>query len=63
MQIERKFLSVVEAEQMTGLSRWTWRRHAYSGRLAYSKVGSRLLLPIEEINRFIEEGMRPSRPK
>jgi hypothetical protein len=59
MQIERKFLSVVEAEQMTGLSRWTWRKHAYSGRIASSKCGSRLVLPLEEVNRVIAEGMRP----
>ena len=58
-QVERKFLSVVEAEAMTGLSRWTWRKHAYSGRIASSKVGTRLLLPVDEINRLMAEGMRP----
>jgi hypothetical protein len=58
MKIERKYLSVVEAEQMTGLSRWFWRRHAYSGRIASSKCGSRLVLPLEEVERLIAEGMR-----
>jgi hypothetical protein len=59
MQIERKFLSVVEAEQMTGLSRWTWRKLAYSGRISSSKCGSRLVLPLAEVERLIAEGMRP----
>ena len=59
MQITRKYLSVVDAEALTGISRWTWRKHAYSGRVASSKVGTRLLLPLEEVTRFVEEGMRP----
>jgi hypothetical protein len=54
-----KFLSVTEAEVMTGLSRWTWRRMAYDGRISSCKVSRRLLIPLEEITRIIAEGMRP----
>jgi hypothetical protein len=59
MQIERKYLSVVEAEALTGISRSSWRKHAYSGRVASSKVGTRLLLPVESVIGFVEDGMRP----
>jgi len=56
--INRQFLSPVEAETLTGISRWTWRSKAYSGEIASSKVGRRLLLPIAEIDRIIAEGAR-----
>jgi Helix-turn-helix domain len=57
--VEREYASVAEAEQLTGISRWTWRQMAYSGRVASSKVGRRLLIPISEIRRVLSEGMRP----
>jgi len=57
--IKRQFLSPSEAEALTGVSRWTWRSKAYSGVIASSKVGRRLLLPIAEIDRIISEGARP----
>ena len=60
--INRQFLSPAEAERLTGISRWTWRSKAYSGVIASSKVGRRLLLPIAEIDRIIEEGARPRVP-
>jgi hypothetical protein len=42
----KSFASVAEAEDMTGISRWTWRRWAYDGRIASTKLGTRLLVPI-----------------
>jgi excisionase family DNA binding protein len=56
---KRKFLSVADAEDITGISRWTWRRMAYDGRVSSAKVGSRLLIPAAEIDRIVQEGMRP----
>jgi len=58
-KIERKFLSVTEAAAMTGVSRWTWRRWGVNGRIATTKMGTRVLIPIEEIDRMASEGMRP----
>ena len=57
--VEAEYLSVADAESMTGLSRWTWRSWAYSGRIASVKAGRRLLIPIVEIRRVIGEGTRP----
>ena len=59
-QIMPKFMGVAEAELYSGLSRWNWRRLAYSGRIASSKVGRRLLIPITEIDRVLAEGYRPA---
>ncbi|AXC09636.1 hypothetical protein ACPOL_0251 [Acidisarcina polymorpha] len=55
----RRYLSVAEAEAEFGISRWTWRRMAYDGRIASSKVGTRLLIPVGECDRVIREGARP----
>lgn len=57
--VETEYLSVAEAELMTGRSRWSWRRDAYSGKIASVKLGTRLLIPISEIRRLVLEGTRP----
>lgn len=59
-KVERKFLSVNECEIVSGLSRWTWRRYCYMGRVASVKVGPRLLIPIEEVDRIMQAGLRPA---
>jgi excisionase family DNA binding protein len=59
-QIEPKFMGVDDAEARSGISRWTWRRMAYAGRIASSKVGKRLLIPTSEVDRVLSEGYRPA---
>ena len=54
-----KHVGVDQAEEITGVSRWSWRRMAYSGRISSTKVGTRLLIPITEIERILAEGRRP----
>lgn len=58
-RIEPEFVSVQGAETMTGRSRWSWRRDAYEGRISSVKLGAKLLIPIAEIRRVIEENTRP----
>ena len=58
-KIEVELLSVVEAEQMTGRSRWSWRRDCYSGAISSVKIRNRLYVPMSEIRRLIAEGTRP----
>jgi hypothetical protein len=58
-EVEREFVSVAEAEALTGVSRWTWRVYAYKGRVSSVKVGKRLLLPVCEVRRILSEGTRP----
>jgi excisionase family DNA binding protein len=57
--VERKYLSVQQAQQITNISAWTWRRKAYAGQIESVKVGTRLLIPATEIDRVIAEGTRP----
>jgi hypothetical protein len=57
--IEPEYLSVDEAEILSGRSRWSWRKDAYAGRIASVKVGRRLLVPMTEVRRVLAEGTRP----
>ena len=54
-----EYLGVAEAEAITGVSRWTWRRWAYDGKISSVKLGKRLLIPSREIARLVAENMRP----
>ena len=58
-KIEPELLGMVDAEQMTGRSRWSWRRDCYSGAVASVKIGRRLFVPIAEVRRVIAESTRP----
>lgn len=42
-----------------GLSVWGLRAMAYSGRIASHKVGNRLMIAQQEIDRIIRESERP----
>jgi hypothetical protein len=57
--IQPEYVSVETAEIMTDRSRWSWRKDAYSGRIASCKIGRRLLLPLSEVQRIMAEGFRP----
>src|SRR5215813_15019117 len=58
--ITPEYVSVDQAEVISGLSRWRWRRYAYRGKIASVKEGRRLLIPISEIRRIMSEGYRPA---
>jgi hypothetical protein len=51
--VKSELLTVVEAEAMTGVSKWSWRKWAYAGVVSSVKLGSRLLIPVSEIDRLI----------
>jgi hypothetical protein len=61
-KIEPELLGMVDAEAMTGRSRWSWRRDCYSGAVAGVKIGRRLFVPISEVRRVITENTRPRQP-
>jgi hypothetical protein len=59
--IQPEYVGVDEAQELTGISKWTWRVAAYQGRVESCKIGNRLLIPLSEIRRLIREGTRPRR--
>jgi len=58
-KISPAYLSVAEAEAYSGISRWTWRRWCYDGRVSSVKLGKRLVVPVAEIQRLVTQGTRP----
>jgi excisionase family DNA binding protein len=58
-KIEPELLGMAEAEAMTGVSRWTFRRWAYAGKISSVKLGNRLMISRVELDRVIAEGTRP----
>lgn len=58
--LQPEYLSVNECEIVSGLSRWTWRKWAYDGRVASVKVSSRLLIPATEVQRVMQANLRPA---
>ena len=58
-RIDPELLGMAEAEAMTGVSRWTFRRWAYAGRISSVKLGNRLMISRVELDRVIAEGTRP----
>jgi hypothetical protein len=56
--VQPEYLSVDQAEIITGVSRWTWRAYAYQGKVESCKVGARLLIPVAEVRRVLNEGRR-----
>lgn len=56
---EPEYLSVADAERLCGRSRWAWRKDAYSRRVESVKIGTKLLIPVREVRRVIEENTRP----
>jgi hypothetical protein len=58
--IEPKYLGVDAAEARYGLSKWTLRRMAYDSQIGSVKVGKRLLLSVDELDRLFAAGYRPA---
>ena len=54
-----KLLTIQAAAATLGLSVWTLRSWAYSGKICSNKLGRRLMVPAAEIDRLIAESERP----
>jgi excisionase family DNA binding protein len=57
--IQRRLYGVGEAAQLLGISIWTVRSWAYAGRISSVKLGSRLMVPADQIDQLITGGTRP----
>jgi excisionase family DNA binding protein len=56
--MERKALNLAEAGQMIGVHAHTVRKLIKEGRLSVVRVGSRVLVPVAEIERFLDRTAR-----
>jgi hypothetical protein len=58
----RTFVTVQRAAEISGESPWSWRARAYRGLIESCKPQgpkSRLLIPLDEVERFLAAGLRP----
>jgi excisionase family DNA binding protein len=55
----QRLLSVKDFGALLGVSLWTVRGWAYKGRVASVKLGARMMIPTTELDRLIEENLRP----
>jgi excisionase family DNA binding protein len=67
---ERKLMTLDRAADRIGLSIHSVRRHVKEGRIKIVRVGKRLMVNTDEINRICNEGLpldrppgRPKKPK
>lgn len=55
---DEKFLTVFEAQEMTGRKAATWRRDILLKRISIVKFGRCVRIPLSEIHRLINEGFQ-----
>jgi hypothetical protein len=67
-EVEPLFVGVEQAQVISGISLWTWRRWAQTGVIDSVKIGGRngklgrggrLLIPMAEVRRMLAENFRP----
>jgi predicted site-specific integrase-resolvase len=59
IDVRPELLPVKSFAARLGVSVWTARGWCYRGTVASVKIGSKLLVPIGEVERIIGENMRP----
>jgi excisionase family DNA binding protein len=55
-----RLLPVGEFARQLGISVWTARKLAYSGRISSHKFSKKLLIPATEVDRICAESLRPA---
>jgi excisionase family DNA binding protein len=59
----RKLMEVPAVREVTGLKDGTIRAWANARRIASVKLGRRLLIPADEVEKLIERNLRPALPE
>jgi excisionase family DNA binding protein len=52
-----RLLSIEQAAEVLGVSVWTLRKWISDGKIRSAKLGSRRLIPVSELRRFINDAM------
>jgi excisionase family DNA binding protein len=58
----RSLKNVKQAAELLGISPWTVRAYIQDGKLTPVRIGRRVLLSEEELERFVNESQQPMRP-
>ena len=63
MRNGEKYLSVFDAERLTGRKVSTWRRDILEKRIAFVKFGRSVRIPLSEIQRMVADGWQEANSK
>jgi excisionase family DNA binding protein len=55
-----KLMSVSEAQEYLGIGRTTMYKLMDDGRIGIVRINTRILIPVEELDRFVTESYRPA---
>lgn len=58
--IPQRLVSIQQWARVMGISVWTARQWAYSGKIASNKLGARLMVPLTEVDRICAQTARPA---
>lgn len=58
--IQQRLLSVKDWARIMGISVWTARQWAYTGKIASHKLGTKLSIPVSELDRVCADTARPA---
>jgi excisionase family DNA binding protein len=56
----QRLVPVKEWARIMGISVWTARQWAYSGKISSHKLGAKLSIPVSEVDRICSESVRPA---
>jgi excisionase family DNA binding protein len=56
----QRLIPVKEWARVMGISVWTARQWAYSGKISSHKLGTKLSIPVSEVDRVCAESVRPA---
>lgn len=59
IQPKRRAVGINEAAELIGLSKWTIRKYVVERRIFSVKVGRRILIPMETLDKILAEGVPP----
>jgi len=61
--MKKHCISIKEASELSGLSRWTLYQYSARGKFKVLKVGSRTLLPVKDFTEWLESHSRVNKNK
>lgn len=60
IKVAAMLLTIQGFARTMGISVWTARQYAYTGKIASVKIGRRLQVPASEVDRLIAQNLRPA---
>ena len=61
--MKKDYMSINEASEFSGLSKWTIYKYSAQGKLKVLKVGTRTLVPVKDFTEWLESHERKNNIK